>query len=36
MKMQNELRSPRHGNVSRLRIKPGDSVEQKQILLNVV
>jgi biotin carboxyl carrier protein len=36
MKMQNELRSPRQGNVSRLRIKPGDSVEQKQILLNIV
>lgn len=36
MKMQNELRSPRSGKVSRIRIKPGDSVEQKQILVNVI
>lgn len=35
MKMQNELRSPRAGVVSRLRIKVGDSVEQKQTLLSV-
>ena len=36
MKMQNELKSPRAGTVSRLRIKPGDSVEQRQTLLSVV
>jgi len=35
MKMQNELRSPRAGVVLRLRIKVGDSVEQKQTLLSV-
>ena len=36
MKMQNELRSPRSGKVSRLRVKSGDSVDLKQILLNIV
>ncbi len=36
MKMQNELKSPRAGTVTRLRIKPGDSVEQKQVMLTVV
>ncbi len=36
MKMQNELRSPRNGIVSRPRIKIGDRVEQKQILLSVI
>jgi biotin carboxyl carrier protein len=36
MKMQNELRSPRSGKIARLRVKMGDSVEQKQILLTVV
>lgn len=36
MKMQNELRSPRSGKVSRMRVKPGDSVEQRQTLLSVV
>jgi biotin carboxyl carrier protein len=35
MKMQNELKSPRDGVVSRIRIKPGESVEQKQTLLSV-
>jgi biotin carboxyl carrier protein len=35
MKMQNELKSPRDGIVSRIRIKPGESVEQKQTLLSV-
>jgi biotin carboxyl carrier protein len=35
MKMQNELKSPRAGTVSRLRIKPGDSVELRQIMLSV-
>jgi biotin carboxyl carrier protein len=36
MKMQNELKSPRDGTVSRVRVKPGDSVEQKETLLSVV
>jgi biotin carboxyl carrier protein len=36
MKMQNELRSPRAGNVVRVRVKPGDSVELKETLLSVV
>lgn len=35
MKMQNELKSPRDGTVGRIRVKPGESVEQKQTLLNV-
>jgi biotin carboxyl carrier protein len=35
MKMQNELRAPYAGKVARLRIKAGESVEQKQILLNL-
>lgn len=36
MKMQNELKSPRAGTISRVRIKPGDNVEQKDTLLSVV
>lgn len=36
MKMQNELKSPRAGSVSRVRVKPGDRVEQKETLLSVV
>jgi biotin carboxyl carrier protein len=36
MKMQNELKSPRQGTVNRIRVKAGDNVEQKQILLSVV
>lgn len=36
MKMQNELKSPRAGKVTRLRVKPGDSVEQRETLLSVV
>jgi biotin carboxyl carrier protein len=36
MKMQNELKSPQTGIISRLRVKPGDSVEHKQTLLSVV
>ena len=36
MKMQNELKSPRNGVVSRLRVQTGDRVEQKQTLLSVV
>ena len=36
MKMQNELKSPRDGKVNRVKVKPGESVEQKQTLLSVV
>lgn len=36
MKMQNELRSPRAGTISRLRVGPGDRVEQKETMLSVV
>ncbi len=36
MKMQNELRSPRDGRVTRVRIKPGERVEQKETILSVV
>ncbi|HEX7975020.1 MAG TPA: biotin/lipoyl-containing protein [Anaerolineales bacterium] len=36
MKMQNELKSPRDGVITRVRVKPGDSVEQRQTLLSVV
>jgi biotin carboxyl carrier protein len=36
MKMQNELRSPRAGMVARLRVKPGDRVEQKETMMSVV
>jgi biotin carboxyl carrier protein len=35
MKMQNELRSPRAGRVERIKVKPGESVEQRQTLLSV-
>lgn len=36
MKMQNELKSPRDGIVSRIRVQAGQSVEQRQILLSVL
>jgi biotin carboxyl carrier protein len=36
MKMQNQLKSPRPGEVSRVQVKPGDSVEQRDTLLSVV
>ena len=36
MKMQNELKSPRTGMISRVRVKPGDSVELRETLLSVV
>lgn len=36
MKMQNELRSPRAGHISRVRVKNGDTVEQRQTLLGVI
>lgn len=35
MKMQNELASPSDGTVRNLRIKPGDNVEQNQVLLTL-
>jgi biotin carboxyl carrier protein len=35
MKMQNELKSPRPGQVKRIRVKPGETVEQRQTLLTV-
>jgi biotin carboxyl carrier protein len=35
MKMQNELRSPRAGTVTRIRVKAGDRVEQKAPLMSV-
>jgi biotin carboxyl carrier protein len=35
MKMQNELKSPRDGVISRMRVKEGDNVERKQTLLSV-
>ena len=36
MKMQNELKSPRAGKVERVKVKVGESVEQRQVLLTVV
>jgi biotin carboxyl carrier protein len=36
MKMQNELKTPHSGKVSRIRVAPGERVEQKQTLLSVV
>jgi len=35
MKMQNELKSPKAGTVTRIRVKAGDRVEQKAALLSV-
>jgi biotin carboxyl carrier protein len=35
MKMQNELKAPRDGVMSRIRVKAGESVEQKQSLLSM-
>jgi biotin carboxyl carrier protein len=35
MKMQNELKCPRAGNVTRVRVKVGDSVEHNQVLMTV-
>ncbi|HEX5837223.1 MAG TPA: biotin/lipoyl-containing protein [Anaerolineales bacterium] len=34
-KMQNELKAPRDGTIGRIRVRPGESVEQKQTLLSV-
>jgi len=36
MKMQNELKSPRDGIMGRIRVRPGETVEQKQTLLSVM
>jgi len=36
MKMQNELKSSRDGIIGRVRVKPGETVEQKQTLLSVM
>jgi biotin carboxyl carrier protein len=36
MKMQNELKSPKDGVVSRVRVEEGDNVERKQTLLSVI
>jgi biotin carboxyl carrier protein len=36
MKMQNELKAPRAGTIARIRVKAGDNVEQKQVLLSMV
>jgi biotin carboxyl carrier protein len=36
MKMQNELKSPRSGMIGRIRVKAGETVEQKQTLLNIM
>lgn len=36
MKMQNELKSPRDGKISRVRVQEGDNVERKQTLLSVI
>jgi len=35
MKMQNELKSPRAGIVQRVSVEPGQSVEQKKILITI-
>jgi biotin carboxyl carrier protein len=35
MKMQNELKSPRAGKIARIRVKPGETVDQRQTLLTV-
>jgi len=34
--MQNELRAPRAGTVSRIRVNAGERVEKKETLLSVV
>jgi biotin carboxyl carrier protein len=36
MKMQNELKAPRDGVIQRIKVKAGESVEQKQTLLSVL
>jgi biotin carboxyl carrier protein len=36
MKMQNELKAPRDGTIGRIRVRPGETVEQKQTLLSLM
>ncbi len=36
MKMQNELKSPRAGKVEHVKVKVGEGVEQKQLLVSIV
>lgn len=36
MKMQNELKAPRDGTIGRIRVRPGETVEQKQTLLSMM
>jgi len=36
MKMQNELKSPKAGTVSRVKVKAGDRVEQKTTMISVL
>jgi biotin carboxyl carrier protein len=36
MKMQNELKAPRDGTIGRIRVKAGETVEQRQTLLSMV
>ena len=36
MKMQNELKSPRDGTIGRVRVKAGETIDQKQTLLSVI
>src|SRR6266511_4316903 len=36
MKMQNELKSSRDGIIGRLRVKPGETVEEKKTLLSLM
>lgn len=35
MKMQNELKASRGGKVGRIHVKPGETVEQRQVLLTI-
>jgi len=35
MKMQNELKAPHDGKVSRIRVKPGDNVERREVLMRL-
>ena len=36
MKMQNELKAPRDGTIGRIRVRSGETVEQKQTLLSMM
>lgn len=35
MKMQNELKAPRHGTVQRIHVSAGQTVEQKKVLVTI-